>query len=109
MAHRSERPLSRSYGVNLPSSLERALPRALVYSTHELQMYGVEPSFRVNTPLIILTNLDMELMIQVANANKNKIKPDHIARWEALLSRGTYIDLKMNTPRWSLVTPYTLS
>lgn len=85
------------------SATEQSTDRSVKYikanSTHELQMYGVEPAFRVNTPMIILTNLDMELMIAVANADKKKIKPDHIARWEALLSRGTYIDLKMNTPR----------
>lgn len=87
---------------------EQAVDRSVKYikanTTHELQMYGVEPAFRVNTPLIILTNMDMNLMIQIAdaeskNTKKPKIKPDHITRWEALLSRGQYIDLKMNSPR----------
>ena len=87
---------------------EQASDRTVKYikanSTHEVQIYGVEPVFKVKTPLIILTNMDMKLMIQVAdieskNAKKPKIKPPHISRWEALVSRGTYIDLKMNSPR----------
>ena len=41
----------------------------------------------------------MKGMITHANLDKKKIKPDHITRWEALVSRGTYIDLKMNSPR----------
>jgi hypothetical protein len=73
-------------------------------STHELQMMGVEPTFEVNCPIIIITNIDMDLMIKVADAEsknpkKPKTKPEHITRWEALISRGTYIDLKMNSPR----------
>lgn len=87
---------------------EQATDRSVKYikanTTHELQMYGVEPTFNVNTPIIILTNMDMKLMIDIAdieskNSKKPKIKPDHITRWEALLSRGQYIDLKMNSPR----------
>lgn len=85
------------------SATEQSIDRSVKYikanSTHELQMYGVEPAFKIKTPLIILTNMDMKLMIQLANADKKKIKPDHIPRWEALLSRGTYIDLQMNSPR----------
>jgi hypothetical protein len=72
-------------------------------STHELQMMGVEPVFNCNTPIVIITNIDMDLMIKVANAGsqgKNpKLKKEYITRWEALISRGTYIDLKMNSPR----------
>lgn len=73
-------------------------------STHEVQIFGVEPVFKVRTPIIILTNMDMKLMIQIADLEskdkkKPKIKPGHITRWEALVSRGTYVDLKMNTPR----------
>ena len=34
VAHRSGHPFSRSYGANLPSSLERFLSRSLVYSPH---------------------------------------------------------------------------
>lgn len=73
-------------------------------STHELQMMGVEPTFEVNCPIIIITNIDMDLMIKVAdaeskNTKKPKPKPEAITRWEALISRGTYIDLKMNSPR----------
>lgn len=87
---------------------EQAIDRSVKYikanTTHELQMYGVESTFKVNTPIIILTNMDMELMIRIADAEsknpkKPKVKPDYITRWEALLSRGQYIDLKMNSPR----------
>jgi hypothetical protein len=85
-------------------STDRAVKYIKANSTHEVQMYGVTPVFQVKTPLIILTNMDMKLMIQVAdieskNTKKPKIKPPHITRWEALVSRGTYIDLKMNSPR----------
>jgi hypothetical protein len=80
-------------------STERTVKYTKANSTHELQMYGVEPTFQVSTPLIILTNMDMKGMIAHANANSKKLKPDHITRWEALVSRGTYIDLKMNSPR----------
>jgi hypothetical protein len=73
-------------------------------STHELQMMGVQPVFEVNCPIIIITNIDMDMMIKAANAEsqnakKPKPKPEHITRWEALISRGTYIDLAMNSPR----------
>jgi hypothetical protein len=80
-------------------STERTVKYTKANSTHELQMYGVEPTFQVSTPMIILTNMDMKAMITHANLDKKKIKPDHITRWEALVSRGTYIDLKMNSPR----------
>jgi hypothetical protein len=71
-------------------------------STHELQMYGVKSTFNVETPIIILTNLDMEEQIRIANEKQDQgkgIKKDYIARWEALKSRGKYIDLQMNSPR----------
>lgn len=80
-------------------STERTVKYTKANSTHELQMYGVEPTFGVSTPLIILTNIDMKLQIAIATANKKKVAPDHITRWAALVSRGTYIDLKMNSPR----------
>ena len=80
-------------------STERTVKYTKANSTHELQMYGVEPTFQVSTPMIILTNMDMKGMITHANLDRKKIKPDHITRWEALVSRGTYIDLKMNSPR----------
>ena len=36
-----EHPFSQSYGANVPSSLERFLSRALVYSTHPpVSVYG---------------------------------------------------------------------
>jgi hypothetical protein len=70
-------------------------------STHELQMYGVESTFNVNTSIIILTNLDMQEEIRIANLNQKsgKAKKDHVSRWEAFISRGKYIDLQMNSPR----------
>lgn len=80
-------------------STERTVKYTKANSTHELQMYGVEPTFHVNTPMIILTNMDMKGMIIHANLDKKKVKKDYITRWEALVSRGTYIDLKMNSPR----------
>ena len=80
-------------------STERTVKYTKANSTHELQMYGVEPTFQVSTPMIIVTNMDMKGMITHANLDRKKIKPDHITRWEALVSRGTYIDLKMNSPR----------
>jgi hypothetical protein len=80
-------------------STDRSVKYTKANSTHELQMYGVEPTFHVSTPMIILTNMDMKMMIAVANADKKKVVPDHITRWAALVSRGTYIDLKMNSPR----------
>jgi hypothetical protein len=80
-------------------STERTVKYTKANSTHELQIYGVEPTFHVSTPLIILTNMDMKGMINHANLDKKKVKKDYITRWEALVSRGTYIDLKMNSPR----------
>jgi hypothetical protein len=80
-------------------STERTVKYPKANSTHELQMYGVEPTFQVSTPMIILTNMDMKAMITHANIDKKKVKKDYITRWEALVSRGTYIDLKMNSPR----------
>ena len=88
------------------AATEQKVDRRVSYikanSTHELQMYGVEPSFRVNTPLIILTNIDMKLMVDVATQSERggkKVKESYIKRWEALMSRGTYVDLQMNSPR----------
>ena len=80
-------------------STERTVKYTKANSTHELQMYGVQPTFQVSTPMIILTNMDMKAMITHANLDKKKVKKDYITRWEALVSRGTYIDLKMNSPR----------
>lgn len=80
-------------------STERTVKYTKANSTHELQTYGVEPTFHVNTPLIILTNMDMKMMIKNATQDKKKVPPSYITRWAALVSRGTYIDLKMNTPR----------
>jgi hypothetical protein len=80
-------------------SAERTVKYVKANSTHDLQMMGVEPTFKVRTPIIILTNLDMKGMIDQANLNKKKIPADYIPRWSALVSRGTYIDLHMNSPR----------
>lgn len=71
-------------------------------STHELQMYGVQSTFEVNTPIVILTNIDMQDQVSYFNAKHQrdkKPKPDYIERWEAMISRGKYIDLQMNSPR----------
>jgi hypothetical protein len=72
-------------------------------STHELQLMGVESSFKVRTPIIILSNIDFDLHIKSAQATEMRTgRPMHgyLKRWEALMqSRGKYIDLQMNSPR----------
>lgn len=85
-------------------SPDRTVKYVRANSTHELQMYGVDPVFSVRTPLIILTNIDMKGHIAAANllspgSKAPKIKKAYISRWEAMVDRGTYIDLKMNSPR----------
>ena len=50
-----EYPFSRSYGANVPSSLERFLSRALVYSTHPpVSVYGT--GSRGNNPKLFSAN-----------------------------------------------------
>ena len=71
-------------------------------TTHDLQVRGIPPVFEVKTPIIILTNIDMQLMVDYHNDRESKTgkpAPAYIKRWSALMSRGQYIDLKMNTPR----------
>lgn len=71
-------------------------------TTHELKMRGVQPTFEVNTPIIILSNIDMKLHVDWAKQKEDeggKPGPGYLKRWAALMSRGTYVDLDMNTPR----------
>jgi hypothetical protein len=90
----------------LMAATEQTATRPVSYpkaaSTHELQLRGVESSFEVNTPLIILTNIDMGLHVKYAQDQQNKTgKPmrGYFKRWAALMSRGRYIDIQLNTPR----------
>jgi hypothetical protein len=90
---------------------EREVTYAKASSTHELQMRGVPPVFKLTTPIIITTNIDMKTMVDVAlmkeEASKSKnnksakpyVMPTKLKRWSALMDRGVYIDLGMNTPR----------
>lgn len=71
-------------------------------SGNDLRQLQVPPVFETRCPIAILTNFDMQMAIDVANAKakeKGKVKETHIVRWEALMSRGRHIDLQMNTPR----------
>jgi hypothetical protein len=71
-------------------------------TTHELKMMGVETTFEVNTPIIILSNIDMKLHVDYQQEKENnggRPANAYIKRWAALMSRGTYVDLQMNTPR----------
>jgi hypothetical protein len=80
---------------------EVSYPKAA--STHELQLRGVEPKFKVKTPLIILSNIDFDLHVRAGRLKEEeagKPMPTYLSRWEALMmSRGKYIDLQMNSPR----------
>lgn len=70
-------------------------------STHELQLRGVEPKFKCQTRIIILTNIDMKAEVMAYNNSSGgkRSKNDYVQRWAALMSRGTYVDLQMNSPR----------
>ena len=90
----------------LMAATEQSAVRSVSYpkaaSTHELQLRGVESSFEVNTPIIILTNIDMGLHVAYAHDKERKTgKPmvSYFKRWAALMSRGRYIDIQLNTPR----------
>lgn len=90
----------------LMAATEQSTDREIKYvkasTTHELQMMGVEPVFKVKTPIVILSNIDMKLHVDFANEkerNGGNPAKGYIKRWAALMSRGTYVDLKMNTPR----------
>jgi len=77
-------------------------------STHELLMRGVPATFQGNTPIAIATNIDMRTQVQVAlikeeeaskPGKKPYVMPTYLKRWSALMDRGLYIDIGMNTPR----------
>lgn len=71
-------------------------------TTHELQLRGVESSFEVNTPIIILTNIDMGLHVRYEQDREQRTgvpMRGYFKRWAALMSRGRYIDIKLNTAR----------
>ena len=83
-------------------SAEKTVKYVKAASTHELQMMGIEPTFKVDTPIIILSNIDMKLHVDyetAKEANGGKPAPTYIKRWAALMSRGAYVDLNMNTGR----------
>ena len=83
-------------------SVDKTVKYVKANTTHELQMMGVEPTFNVNTPIVILSNIDMKLHVDYAQEKERtggKPAPSYIKRWAALMSRGTYVDLHMNTPR----------
>jgi hypothetical protein len=69
---------------------------------HELKLMGVPATFETNCPIAVNTNTDMLGHIdaaKLAEQSRGKMPAKHIKRWEAMISRGTYIDLEMNTPR----------
>lgn len=68
----------------------------------ELKKRGVPPVFETRCPIAILTNIDMKLAINAADFRQKesgRVPPGYIKRYKALMSRGTYIDLELNTPR----------
>jgi hypothetical protein len=90
----------------LMDATEQTAKKSVTYvkanTTHELQMMGVEPVFDVQTPIVILSNIDMELHVRYAQDRENNGGPlmkSYLKRWAALMSRGAYVDLQMNTPR----------
>lgn len=82
---------------------QRVISYPKAASTHELQLRGIPSSYTVNTPIVILSNIDFDLHIRHGKMKEEETgrpMPAHIARWEALMqSRGKYIDLQMNSPR----------
>jgi hypothetical protein len=72
-------------------------------STHELQFRGVEPVFDFQGGIIITTNIDMLGAVQESNVKKEKdkshVESTYLARWAALMSRGNYVDMQMDSPR----------
>jgi hypothetical protein len=69
---------------------------------HDLALRAVPPVFDTACPVIILTNMDIKGTIAYQRQRekaKGTMPAKYIKRWEALLSRGSYIDLGMNTPR----------
>lgn len=86
----------------------KTISYAKAASTHELQLRGVPSSFECNTPIVIATNIDMRTQVQIAlmkeeeaskPGKKPYVMPTHLKRWSALMDRGLYIDVGMNTPR----------
>ena len=68
----------------------------------ELRKYGVPAKFEYDGGVLILTNFDMEGEVRKyadGTYKKEKKKPAHITRWEALLDRLDYIDMELDHPR----------
>lgn len=82
----------------------RTISYAKAQSTHELQMRGVEAVFDFQGSIIITTNIKMLEAVREAELKEEKSNgrwqaPTHIKRWAALMSRGNYVDMQMNSPR----------
>jgi len=82
----------------------RPIAYAKAQSTHELQFRGVESTFDFAGSIIITTNIKMLEAVQKARQEQEKSNgrrnpPAYIERWAALMSRGSYVDLQMNSPR----------
>lgn len=83
---RAMRPVNYTKAMRIPELVDR----------------GVPPAFETRCPVAILTNHDIKAAVQAATAKQKKtgtLPPSYIKRWSALLSRGTYVDLQLNTPR----------
>ena len=83
---------------------ERIVSYAKAQSTHELQFRGVESEFDFQGSIIITTNIKMLEAVREAEykeeqSNGKWQSPAYIKRWAALMSRGNYVDLQMNSPR----------
>jgi len=68
----------------------------------ELVDRGVPPVFETNCGIAILSNVDMKAAIAAAAAaqkKSGKMPSMQVTRFAAMLSRGQYIDLALNTPR----------
>lgn len=86
----------------------KSISYAKAASTHELQLRGVPGAFECNTPIVIATNIDMRTQVELAHMKEEEaskpgkkpyVMPTHLKRWSALMDRGLYIDVGMNTPR----------
>ena len=83
---------------------ERTISYAKAQSTHELQFRGVEPVFDFQGSIIVTTNIKMLEAVRQAEkkeeaSNGKWQAPAYIKRWGALMSRGNYVDMQMNSPR----------
>ncbi len=74
MARRSEHPFSRSYGANVPSSLERSLSRALVH-LHPPTCVGLRYGQRGKGPLTFLDKLSDGMLRIAPKPNLSMIPP----------------------------------